>query len=318
MSFKLLNPDSKSARLGVMSDVFISYAREDMDSVRELVAALEHHGFSVFWDRDTAIGEEFELRIENALAEAKCVVVVWSASSIRSRWVRGEAHEGLDRNILIPVRLDESKLPLPFRGLEAAYIGDWPDRMRRIEFQKLFDAIRLLVEHPESHQSPQPVRDDPSISIRVAERVVSALEEDRGNQHEVETVLTDSAFAMLKGGSAHTVTRSFLERLALVLSCEVVAMRSVDGLVERVVDAKEGVDDETLNELLSLSPGTDGVRLFFFGEVGIDLPDATWGLRIDSTRSAEVVLLCINQALPPSPGIVGRLKYATQFLTLDE
>ncbi|MEO2176405.1 MAG: hypothetical protein ABGY96_20165 [bacterium] len=42
--------------------------------------------------------------IEVALNNARCVVVV---SSIGSEWVKNEANEGLQRNILVPVRIND-------------------------------------------------------------------------------------------------------------------------------------------------------------------------------------------------------------------
>ena len=34
------------------------------------------------------------------------VVVVWKPTSIASRWVRGEARVGAERNVLVPVRFE--------------------------------------------------------------------------------------------------------------------------------------------------------------------------------------------------------------------
>ncbi|HIG42367.1 MAG TPA: toll/interleukin-1 receptor domain-containing protein [Gammaproteobacteria bacterium] len=53
--------------------------------------------------------------MEEALEAARCVVVVWSNHSIKSQWVRTEAHEGLERKILVPLLLDDVKPPLAYR-----------------------------------------------------------------------------------------------------------------------------------------------------------------------------------------------------------
>lgn len=39
-----------------MADVFLSYAREDLDIARQIAGALEREGWSVFWDRRTPPG----------------------------------------------------------------------------------------------------------------------------------------------------------------------------------------------------------------------------------------------------------------------
>ena len=67
-----------------MSDVFISYAREDQDRITALVQLLQAQGLSVFWDRDIPPGKTWREHIGRALAEARCVVVAWSRASIAS------------------------------------------------------------------------------------------------------------------------------------------------------------------------------------------------------------------------------------------
>lgn len=300
-----------------MVDIFMSYAREDTHVVRELVSTFEQQGLSVFWDRDTAIGEEFERRIEQALADARSVVVVWSKHSVESPWVRGEAHEGLDRRILVPVRLDESRLPLAFRGLEAAHLGEWPNRTQLVEQRKVIEAIRLLCDDSNSLQDrPIPIRDDPTISVRVAERVVHALEEDRASKQEVEGLLADAAFAMLNGEPRRDVTRQFVEKLAMALSCDVAAIRSENGKTLVIFDRDEDTQDQMLEDLLNL-PTDDGIQLISTNNEG-KLHSANWCLRIDSAHAAQLVLACTGTAEPPSSRVIGRLAYATQFLTLDD
>ena len=70
-----------------MADIFISYAEEDRERVRPLVKLLEEQGRSVFWDRKVPPGRSWaEFIYENTQA-ASCIVVLWSAHSIGSRWV---------------------------------------------------------------------------------------------------------------------------------------------------------------------------------------------------------------------------------------
>jgi hypothetical protein len=47
-----------------MTDIFISYAKEDRERVRSLVAVFENHGFSVWWDREIAAGRDFRAVID--------------------------------------------------------------------------------------------------------------------------------------------------------------------------------------------------------------------------------------------------------------
>ena len=77
-----------------MSDVFISYKREDQPTTRKLANALETAGWSVWWDPKLRAGEHFNDVIEKALNEAKCVIVVWSNLSVNSEYVKAEANGG--------------------------------------------------------------------------------------------------------------------------------------------------------------------------------------------------------------------------------
>lgn len=98
-----------------MVDVFVSYKSDDRERVKAIVEALETAGWEVWWDKHVEVGRAFDREIETAIDEAKCVLVVWSATSIDSDWVRNEASEGLDRNILVPVAIDDVRPPLAFR-----------------------------------------------------------------------------------------------------------------------------------------------------------------------------------------------------------
>jgi TolB-like protein/tetratricopeptide (TPR) repeat protein len=110
-----------------MSDVFISYARSDKDRVAPLVAAIEANGWTVWWDPAIDPGQEFDRQIAAELKTAAAVVVVWTPKSVESRWVRGEAREGAERGILIPVRFDGASLPIDVRALHTTDFDGWQE-----------------------------------------------------------------------------------------------------------------------------------------------------------------------------------------------
>ncbi len=92
-----------------MADIFVSYSRADRARVAALVAAIEAQGWTVWWDSAINTGQEFDSQIESELEAAYAAIVVWTQTSVASRWVRGEAREAADRGILVPVR--RSALP---------------------------------------------------------------------------------------------------------------------------------------------------------------------------------------------------------------
>jgi adenylate cyclase len=100
-----------------MADVFVSYSRNDKARVAPLVAAIEAQGWSVWWDPEIAPGQDFDREIAAELAHATAVVVVWTPTSVQSRWVRGEAREAAERGILVPVRFEGATLPIDVRAI---------------------------------------------------------------------------------------------------------------------------------------------------------------------------------------------------------
>jgi hypothetical protein len=102
-----------------MADIFISYGREDRDHADRVAAVLERQGWSVWWDRKVLGGDTFGRTIERAMDDARCIIVLWSASSVESGWVKDEAAEGARRNVLVPVLIGDVEIPLGFRQIHA-------------------------------------------------------------------------------------------------------------------------------------------------------------------------------------------------------
>jgi TIR domain len=109
-----------------LSDVFISYAREDRERAHALAQALESRGLTVWWDRVIPAGRQFDEVIEQELDASRCAVVLWSADSAASKWVKAEAGEALQQDKLVPALLDTTlRLPLEFRRVQAADLSSW-------------------------------------------------------------------------------------------------------------------------------------------------------------------------------------------------
>lgn len=127
------------------SDIFISYSREDRDFAGVLAERFRSRGWSVWWDHQMLPGEDFTSRLQNQLDAARCVVVVWSAHSVSSKYVRDEASEGLQGNRLVPVRIDDVRPPIGFRNVHTADLIDWRSSSTSNEFAMLDEAIMRLV-----------------------------------------------------------------------------------------------------------------------------------------------------------------------------
>ena len=128
-----------------MTDIFISYARDDQPKVTQLAAALEAAGYSVWWDLRIQSGSEFARDIETALAGAKAVIVCWSAAADESRWVKDEANSGAEANKLFAISLDGALPPIGFRQFHCTDFSNWRGNEGDACFKSLDDAIRGLI-----------------------------------------------------------------------------------------------------------------------------------------------------------------------------
>lgn len=106
-------------------DIFLSYAREDMERVRPLVVALRSEGWTVFWDQNIAAGEHWRERLLTALNKSSVVLVVWSTNSIGSRYVQDEANRANERGVLIHLKIDEIETPFGHTNVQLEDFVDW-------------------------------------------------------------------------------------------------------------------------------------------------------------------------------------------------
>ncbi|TAM96091.1 MAG: TIR domain-containing protein [Rhodanobacteraceae bacterium] len=138
-----------------MADVFVSYARADKVRVAPLVAAIEAKGWSVWWDPEISPGREFDDAIDGELQAAKAVLVVWTPTSVVSRWVRGEARDAADRNVLVPVRFEQARLPIDVRAIHTIDLDDWGEDPASTQVQTCLHALAAMIAHSSAAQTSE-------------------------------------------------------------------------------------------------------------------------------------------------------------------
>jgi hypothetical protein len=126
-----------------MANIFLSYAREDIERARSIASALESQGWSVFWDRHIPHGQDFNSYIQSQLDEARCIIVLWSKAAVASQFVRDEASEGLGGR-LVPLLLEKVRPPLGFRQLQTADLTEWDGTASHEDFVRLIASIRAI------------------------------------------------------------------------------------------------------------------------------------------------------------------------------
>ena len=132
-----------------MSEVFLSYARDDQSVARRVAKGLEAAGHDVWWDSQLPAHRAYSEEIERRLEQAKAVVVLWSTSAVQSQWVRAEADFARSRGKLVQAQLDDGLPPMPFNQIQTASLKGWRGNVRHAGWEKLATSVAALVSGEE-------------------------------------------------------------------------------------------------------------------------------------------------------------------------
>ncbi len=149
-----------------MTDIYISYAREDRERVRPLAESLQFEGWDVWWDpsEPTLTGSA---AIDQKLDSAGAILVVWSGYARGSEYVRSEAATGLYKNKLIQTRVDNSMPPRPFDQVEVVDLSHWNGSRDDASWRQCLANLRLYAGAPQMAESPQPFPTQAQRKIRL-------------------------------------------------------------------------------------------------------------------------------------------------------
>src|SRR5262249_61963747 len=96
-----------------MSEIFISSARETDREATQIADALRALGYGVWRDDELPAHRAYGEVIEERLRSARAVVVIWSASAVKSQWVRAEADLAREAGKVGQLRIDWAAVPPP-------------------------------------------------------------------------------------------------------------------------------------------------------------------------------------------------------------
>jgi hypothetical protein len=114
-------------------------------------------GYTVWWDQTVLPGERFATVIGAQLEKSSCVIVAWSALSIKSDWVRDEAEQGRRRNVLVALRLDGTSVPLGFRQIQTEDLTGWTGDPEDRRIQRVMAGVARLVPQASAAVASPPV-----------------------------------------------------------------------------------------------------------------------------------------------------------------
>ena len=148
-----------------VTDIFLSYARQDRASARVFAECLGEEGFKVWWDASLHSGETFDEVIEQRLRDAKAVVVLWSPRSVASRWVRAEATLADRRNKLVPAIIEACDRPIVFELTHTAELADWHGDRSDPRWRTFVDDLNRMIQTTADHaaaEAPAPHKPAPA------------------------------------------------------------------------------------------------------------------------------------------------------------
>lgn len=163
-----------------VTDIFISYATDDRAVAADLASQLhEEDGWEVFWDRKIEAGAEWSQELQRRLENARCVLVLWSRNSRKSFWVQGEAAKAFERDVYLPVCVDDSGPPRLFRESQALSIKEWVNGREISALDQLRHAINSRIGHLEMYGNLEKVADGEPVTAAHLHLIHSSWRVDR-------------------------------------------------------------------------------------------------------------------------------------------
>jgi adenylate cyclase len=284
-----------------VTDVFVSYKRENLAAVGRLVAALRAEGVGVWWDQDIAPNAAWEATIEAALAAAKLVIVAWSPAAVASENVKAEARWARQQGRLLQVFVEACAPPLFFGERQGVDLKGWSGGATDLGFRAVLEAVRSGLSQPPAPSSddaaappvvadpPPPLPSKPSIAVLPFANLSGDPEQEYfadGMVEEIANALSRIKSIFVIAGSS---TLSFrgkdvsAQEIARLLGVRFVLEGSVRKAANRVriavrlIDAAGGAQiwserfEDTLEDVFALQ---DKVALATAGQIGPTVQEA--------------------------------------------
>jgi TolB-like protein len=225
-----------------VADVFISYARSTEAQARGIAEGLRALGFDVWRDDQLPAHRSYAEVIAERLDAAKAVVVVWSADAAKSEWVQAEADRARAARKIVQLRVDATKLPMPFDRIQCANLIGWAGDLEAQGWRKVAASVAELIGRA-SPSSPAPVA-VPRAPAAVARPLLAVLAFDNLSGDPEMVFLSDGVAAEIRDtvargsdlkvvGQASSFQFRGADKAAAHVAAELGATHVLDGSVRR-------------------------------------------------------------------------------------
>lgn len=137
-----------------MAAIFLSYSRADRPTAQIVAEALEAEGFTVWWDKVLRAGQTYDEVTETMLRESSVVVVLWSHTSVKSKWVRAEATLGQRNAVVVPAMIEDADRPIMFELTQSANLVGWGGDRKDPNWQDLVADIKRVIDPATAEAAP--------------------------------------------------------------------------------------------------------------------------------------------------------------------
>jgi adenylate cyclase len=238
-----------------LAKVFLSYAREDEATAKQLADSIGRAGHEVWWDRQIQGGSRFSSENDRELKSAEAVVVLWSPTSVESAWVQDEAAEGRDTGRLVPAAIGGSRPPLGFRQFHTVDLAEWNGGGAPERFDDLLEAIsktagnNAVAKEPPASEAKQ--TQETSVCVLPFVNMSGDPEQEYFSDGITEDIITDlskvSALLVIARNTAFTFKGRILDvqEIASALGVSHVLEGSVRKAGDRVRITAQLIDCKT-------------------------------------------------------------------------
>jgi hypothetical protein len=125
------------------NEVCLLYSESDKAIASLLEDALNYYSINVWQAQNISIGSKIINQTTEMLDKAKFVIVLWSNNSVKSALLKSLALEAKKNNkILIPVLIENIKVPGEFLDIQPAYLLNWDGDHENEQIVKLWRLIQ--------------------------------------------------------------------------------------------------------------------------------------------------------------------------------